>query len=150
VAGVTQVLLGPGLASNDINMPGMNGQRAGDAMTNDAVILGIKQIIERAHAAGIKVIGTTLLPFEGVLRPGYATPEHMEKRDAINQWIRSGDGFDGFVDFDAVVRDPAQPERLLPRYDGGNHFEPSEAGEGAMAAAVNVNLFRVNQRGHRE
>lgn len=136
VAGVTDVLLGPGLASNDVNMPGMNGQRAGDAMTNGAIIFGIRQIIERAHAAGIKVIGTTLLPFEGVLRPGYATPEHMEKRDAINQWIRTSGAFDGLVDFDAVVRDPADPERLLPRYDGGNHFEASEAGMRAMAAAV--------------
>jgi len=88
------------------------------------------------------VIGATLIPFEGVLRPGYATPEHMRQRNEVNAWIRNTRPFDAMVDFDAVVRDSSRPERLLPAFDGGNHFTPSEAGMKALAKAISVDLFK--------
>jgi hypothetical protein len=140
VAGVTHVLFFN--ASNDVNMPGMNGNRAADVLPTKTITLAIQQIVERSHAAGLKVIGATLIPFEGVLRPGYATPEHMRQRNEVNAWIRTVDPFDGMVDFDAVVRDPSHPERLLPAYDGGNHFTPSEAGMRALAKAIDAGLFK--------
>jgi lysophospholipase L1-like esterase len=140
VAGVTHVLFFN--ASNDVNMPGMNGNRAADVLPTTAITLAMQQIIERSHAAGVKVIGATLIPFEGVLRPGYATPEHMRQRNEVNAWIRTAYPFDAMVDFDAVVRDPGHPERLLPAYDGGNHFTPSEAGMRALAKAIDVGLFK--------
>ena len=111
-------------------------------LPTDAIILAMKQVIERSHAAGLKVIGATLIPFEGVLRPGYATPDHLRQRREINAWIRGSHPFDALVDFDAVVRDPGHPERLLPAYDGGNHFTPSEAGMKALANAIKVELFK--------
>ena len=140
VAGVTHVFFFN--ASNDVNMPGMNGNRAEDVMSTGTITFAINQIIDRSHAAGLKVIGATLIPFEGVLRPGYATPEHLRQRNEVNAWIRSSHAFDALVDFDAVVRDPGHPERLLPAYDGGNHFTPSEAGMKALAKAIKAELFR--------
>ena len=80
--------------------------------------------------------------FEGVLRPGYATPGHLRQRNEVNRWIRTTGAFDALVDFDAIVRDPRHPERLLPVYDGGNHFTPSEAGMKALANSINVELFK--------
>ncbi len=139
-SGVTHVLLFN--ASNDINMPGMNGRRTEDVLATTTITDAMRQVVERAHAAGIRVIGATLIPFEGVARPGYATPEHMRQRDEVNAWIRSSGIFDGLVDFDAVVRDPEQPQRLLERFDGGNHFTPSEAGMRALADSIDTALFR--------
>ena len=140
VSGVTHVFFFNG--SNDVNMPGMNGNRAEDVLPTAAITLAMKQVIDRSHAAGLKVIGATLIPFEGVLRPGYATPDHLRQRNEVNVWIRSSAAFDALVDFDAVVRDPSHPERLLPAYDGGNHFTPSEAGMKALANAIKAELFK--------
>jgi lysophospholipase L1-like esterase len=145
MAGATHVFLFN--ASNDINMPGMarEGQYVMHPATKipvDEIIFGLKQVIERSHAAGLKVIGATLIPFEGVEREGYASPEHLRMRDEVNQWIRSSGAFDAVVDFDAVIRDPAHPQRILPAYDAGNHFTPSEAGSRALAAAIQEALFR--------
>jgi hypothetical protein len=140
VSGVTDVFLFN--ASNDINMPGMNGRRSGDVIPNEDIELAIRQVVTRAHAAGLRVIGATLIPFEGVLRPGYATPDHMQRRDELNVWLRTTKPFDALVDFDAVVRDPSHPERLLPAFDVGNHFTPSEAGEKALADAIHIKVFQ--------
>ena len=144
-AGVTHVFLFN--ASNDVNMPGManNGRYVMDPSTRipvEDVIMGIKQSIDRAHAAGLKVIGATLIPFEGVLREGYASADHMQMRDEVNRWIRTSGAFDAVVDFDAAIRDPAHPQRIKPEFDVGNHFTPSAAGGRAMAAAINEALFR--------
>ena len=111
-------------------------------MPAEAIVLAMKQVVERSHAAGLKVIGATLIPFEGVLRPGYASPEHLRQRNEVNAWIRSSGVFDALVDFDAVVRDPGNRERLLPALDGGNHFTPSQAGMKALANAIKVSLFK--------
>lgn len=140
VSGVTDVFLFNG--SNDINMPGMFGRRSGDVIPNEDIELAIRQVVTRAHAAGLRVIGATLIPFEGVLRPGYASPDHMQRRDELNAWIRKTKPFDALVDFDEVVRDPSDPERLLPAFDVGNHFTPSTGGEKALADAIDIKLFR--------
>ena len=67
-----------------------------------------------------QVFGATLTPFEGTTYPGYFTPEREVKRKAVNEWIRTGKVFDGFIDFDKAVRDPAHPDRMLPAYDSGD------------------------------
>ncbi len=105
------------------------------------LIAGLKQMIERAHEAGIKVIGGTLLPFEGTAG-NYFTPEKEAKRKAINEWIRSSGAFDGVVDFDKAVRDPSQPDRMLPAYDSGDHLHPGDAGYKAMGEAVDLSFFK--------
>jgi lysophospholipase L1-like esterase len=105
-------------------------------------ILGAyEQIVERAHAQGIWVIGATITPYTGsdYYHPG-ATSE--ADRQAINRWIRTPGHFDAVVDFDQVTRDPTHPERLLPAYDSGDHLHPSPAGYRAMAEAISLSLLR--------
>jgi lysophospholipase L1-like esterase len=104
----------------------------------------LKQMIERAHEHGIKVIGATLTPFEGEAQSsrGYFTPEKGKIRDAVNEWIRTSKTFDGIVDFDKAVRDPQHPSHILAAYDSGDQLHPSDAGYKAMGEAIDLNLFR--------
>jgi len=102
------------------------------------IIAGYQQIIRRAHDQGLRVIGGTLTPFRG---SGYFYPAGERKRQAVNSWIRSSGQFDGVIDFDAAVRDPAHPSRLLPRYDSGDQLHPNDAGYRAMAAAIDLGLL---------
>lgn len=98
------------------------------------------QMILRAHAHGIRVIGATITPFMGsdYYHPG---PANEADRQAINAWIRAPGHFDGVLDFDKAMRDPAQPDRLRPAYDSGDHLHPSPAGYRAMGDAVPLSLF---------
>lgn len=99
-----------------------------------------EQIVIRAHAHGIKVIGATILPFTG---SGYYHPGTSDEaeRQAVNQWIRAAGHFDAVVDFDKVMRDPEHPERLQSAYDSGDHLHPSPAGYRAMAKSIPLSLF---------
>jgi lysophospholipase L1-like esterase len=107
-----------------------------------ARILGAyAQIVERAHATGIWVIGATITPYTGsdYYHPG---PKSEADREAINRWIRTPGHFDAVVDFDQVTRDPVHPDRLLPACDSGDHLHPSPAGYHAMAEAISLSLLR--------
>ncbi len=135
VAGVKWVILLEGI--NDINFRGWDDSP--DGLTADDLIAGYKQIIERAHTHGIKVIGATLTPEEGVP----TMSDHGEKiRIAVNEWIRTGNAFDAVVDFDAVIRDPSRPIRMRPELDPGDHIHPNDAGNQAMADAFDLKLFK--------
>jgi lysophospholipase L1-like esterase len=100
---------------------------------------GYRQVIARAHAKGIAVYGATLTPFEGA---AYYSADKEVVRQAVNNWIRTSDEFDGVIDFDAVTRDPARPSRFLPMFDSGDHLHPSDLGYQAMGNAVPLTLFR--------
>ena len=93
----------------------------------------------RLHARGIRVIGGTIAPFGGAMMDG---PERRATRQAVNRFIRTSRVFDGMVDFDAALRDPANPERLLPAFDSGDHLHPHDPGYQAMADAVDLALLR--------
>ncbi|MCM8730620.1 GDSL-type esterase/lipase family protein [Hephaestia sp. GCM10023244] len=101
------------------------------------IIAGYRQVIARAHAQGLRVWGGTVTPFVGN-DYYHADADNEADRQAINAWIRTPGNFDGVIDFDAAIRDPAHPERLLPAYDSGDHLHPSPAGYAAMAAAVPI------------
>ena len=103
------------------------------------LIAGYRQVIARAHAKGIAVFGATLTPFEGA---AYYSLEKDAVRQAVNNWIRSNDEFDGVIDFDFATRDPMRPSRLLPAYDSGDHLHPNGLGHQAMGNAVPLALFR--------
>ncbi|MGP3923619.1 SGNH/GDSL hydrolase family protein [Streptomyces sp. 8N616] len=96
---------------------------------------GLRQLVQQAHARGLRVVGGTLTPFGG--HRGF-TPRLNAVREQVNAEIRAGRVFDEAVDFDEALRDPAQPLRLLPRYDSGDHLHPSDDGYRAMAQALNV------------
>jgi lysophospholipase L1-like esterase len=140
-AGVQYLIVLIGI--NDIGFPGTGATPLSDAVTAESMIAGYRQLIELAHEHGISVFGGTLTPFEGV-PPNYYSPQKEQVRQALNQWIRTGQEFDGVVDFDAAVRDPAQPSRLRPAYDSGDHLHLNDAGMQAMANAVPLQLFRQN------
>lgn len=105
------------------------------------IIAAYEQMIARAHAHNIRVLGGTVLPYAG---SNYYHPSAASERDreAVNAWIRAAGHFDGAIDFDQAMRDPAHPDRLLPAYDSGDHLHPSPAGYAAMANAIPVSLFR--------
>jgi lysophospholipase L1-like esterase len=102
------------------------------------LVAGYEQLITRAHARGLRIFGATLLPFQGA---GYYTPAGEATREAVNTWIRTSGAFDGVVDFDAVMRDPADPLRLNPAYDSGDHLHPNDVGYQAMADAINLQML---------
>jgi lysophospholipase L1-like esterase len=132
------------LGINDIGHPGANAP-ASDEVTADEMIAGYRQFIERAHEKGIAVFGATLLPFEDTTIPRFYSVEKEAKRQAVNRWIRTGGAFDAIIDFDRVMRDPARPTRMLPKYDSGDHLHPSDAGMAAMAGAIPLDLFKARR-----
>src|SRR5262249_1709110 len=105
----------------------------------DELIAGYRQIIDRAHTHGVKVIGCTLTPYEGA---AYFHEDGETIRQAVNKWIRTSGAFDGVVDFDTVMRDPSNPRRIKPEFDPGDHLHPNDAGYRAMAEAVDLSVFR--------
>jgi lysophospholipase L1-like esterase len=122
---------------NDINI---HGQVAGPvALTAEDVIFGYRQIIDRAHTHGIKVIGATLMPEEGVW---LATPQGEATRQSVNAWIRTSQAFDQIVDLDKVTRDPIRPAILRQEFDSGDHIHPNDAGNKAIADAFNLSTFK--------
>jgi lysophospholipase L1-like esterase len=108
-------------------------------VTADSMIAGYRQLIARAHSKGLKVLGATITPYGGAL---YYSPEGDAVRQAINSWIRTGHEVDGVIDFDAVMRDPAQPTQIKDGFHMGDHLHGSDAGYAAMAAAIDLSLFK--------
>jgi len=103
--------------------------------------LAHRQLATRARARGVCLIGATVTPYVG---SDYYHPEPANEADRqeLNAWIRDAGVFDAVVDFDAALRDPAQPQRLAPQYDSGDHLHPSLAGYRAMADAVPLEMLR--------
>ena len=133
--GVKWVILLEGI--NDINIRTRPG--GANPLTADELIGGYRQIIERCHAQGIRVIGATLTPAEGV--PTYS--EHGEEvRVAANRWIRTKGNFDAVVDLDAVLRDTQRPARLKAEADSGDHIHPNDGGNQTMANAFDLGVFQ--------
>jgi lysophospholipase L1-like esterase len=138
--GVTHVILHIGI--DDIGQPTGTGGRPQEEVTAEQIIAGYKQLITRARAKGLKIYGGTLTPFEGTIYAGFYTPEGEAKRQAVNQWIRNSGAFDAIFDFDAALRDPNHPTRLLPAYDRGDHLYLSDAGHEAMVNAIDLKVFK--------
>lgn len=135
--GVRWIVLLEGI--NDIGGSGY-AWKAKDKITAQQLIDGMKTLIARAHARHVKIYGATLTPFDGSGWP-YHTAAGEKTREQVNAWIRHSGAFDGVVDFDKVVRDPAAPKKMLAAYDSGDHLHPNSAGYRAMAAAVDLGWF---------
>ncbi len=132
--GARYVLLLEGI--NDIG----NMHRApADTITGQQLIDAYTALANRAHARGLKFIPATILPYGGAK---YFSQDGEQIRQDVNTFIRTSPLFDGFIDFDKVTRDPQHPDRLLPKYDHGDHLHPSDEGYAAMGAAINLKLFR--------
>ena len=136
------VLSVPGVAAivllEGINDVGYSSTVPSEAVTADDIIAAYRQIIRRAHARGIAVIGATIMPYENA---HYYVPGGEQMRQTVNQWIRTGGAFDGLIDFDAAMRDPAHPAQVKPALQRGDHLHPNDAGYAAMADAIDLRLF---------
>ncbi len=130
--GVRWIILLEGI--NDI---GTDNDPASGALV-EKLKLADTQIVVRAHAHGIKVYGGTVTPFVGAM---YASPEKEKNRQALNEWIRTGNAFDAVIDFDAALRDPEKPDHFAPEYDCGDHLHPNDAGFQRMGQIISQNLF---------
>jgi len=128
------------LGVNDLGHPGTSAPES-ERVTAQDIIDAHRQLIARAQAQGLRVYTGTITPFKNDTF-GFYSPSNEAARQTVNRWIRTSGEPDGVVDFDRALRDPADPERLLPAYDSGDHLHPNDAGMAAMAAAVPLKLFR--------
>jgi lysophospholipase L1-like esterase len=106
--------------------------------TADDLIAGHRQVVARARARGLKVYGATLTPFEGSAN---FTAKDEATRHALNQWIRTSREYDAVFDFEAAVRDPAHPTKMLQKYAAADNLHPNDAGYAALANAVDLSVF---------
>ncbi|WP_370963719.1 SGNH/GDSL hydrolase family protein [Amycolatopsis sp. cg9] len=129
-------VLGVGGVRTLIVLEGINDIQQDPHQTDpDAITSAYRQLVAQAHARGIRVVGATLTPFKG----WRVYDETLEAtRQAVNAFIRTSGVFDAVADFDAALRDPADPHTLLPAYDSGDHLHPGDAGYERMAAAVRL------------
>jgi lysophospholipase L1-like esterase len=132
--GVKDVILLEGI--NDI---GNNAGPGGAPLTVQDLTDGYRTLIAQAHAAGVRVIGATLLPDKGNV---YYSEAAEAMRESVNTWIRTSGAFDGVVDFAAAAASPTDPTTLNPAFDSGDHLHPNESGMQALANAVDLSLLR--------
>lgn len=137
-AGVRYAIIFEGV--NDIGTAATD--EATQAEVGSRIIQAYQQMILRLHRHDIAVFGATITPMSG---PGqvYGDPNREATRTAVNEWIRTSGQFDAVIDFDAVVRDPDQPDQLLEQYDFGDYLHLNPEGYKAMAAAVDLDLFKA-------
>jgi lysophospholipase L1-like esterase len=119
---------------NDIGI----AARGGDPVTAEDLIAAHKQIIERAHLHGIKVMGATLTPYAGA---AYYTEDGEAIRQALNRWILTGNAYDAVVDFDKATQDSENSKQIRPAYNIRDHLHPNDAGYKAMADVIDLSVF---------
>ena len=139
VSGATHVISALGLV--DIILPTSFGF-PDQIVSADEITLGLQQLVARAHAQGLRIYGATIIPFGNSTFPGVFTPENEAKRQAVNQWIRTSGAFDGVIDFDRAVRDPANPTHMLAPFSSPDGVHPSDEGHQAMANSIDLSLLR--------
>lgn len=110
----------------------------GAPVSSAELIAAYQQLIVRAHAAGLAIIGGTLLPFKGSF---YYSEERERVRQDVNAWIRAPGHFDAVIDFELAIRDKADPGMMAAAYDSGDHLHPGDAGYAAMADAIDLKLL---------
>ncbi|MCX4965922.1 SGNH/GDSL hydrolase family protein [Streptomyces sp. NBC_00654] len=126
-----------------ILLEGVNDIKSVPAPTAEQLIAGYREIIGRSHAAGVCVVGATVMPYEG-WRDWNADGERV--RQEVNAFIRDSGSFDAVADFDTETRDPSAPSRMLPAFDSGDHLHPNDAGMDAMSRVVDPDDLRCDRR----
>jgi lysophospholipase L1-like esterase len=144
-AGVKYAILGLGV--NDILFPGSFIPDR-ERMDAQRLIAGNRELITRAHKRGVRVIGSTIPPFEHALFrspffDGFYSPEREKVRQDVNAWVKSGGEYDGVIDFDLAVRDPNRPTQISPSYDSGDHLHVNDTGNVAQGTAIPLTFFRT-------
>ena len=139
-AGVSTAVVLIGI--NDIGWPGTAFAPDQPQPSLAELQAGYRQLVEHAHAAGVRIVAATLLPFAGALSgtplEGYHQPGKDALRQQLNAWLSTDAPFDAVIDLDQALRDPADPSRMAPAFDSGDHLHPGDAGNRAMAKAVDL------------
>ncbi|MFD5100976.1 SGNH/GDSL hydrolase family protein [Streptomyces albidochromogenes] len=133
-SGVSTVVVLEGL--NDIGFSEAKDQptyKPSPVVSADELVAGYRELIRAAHAKGLRIVGSTLLPLKGSDHWG---PHAAKVSDEVNHWIRTSGEFDAYADFDRALADPADPDRLHPAYDHGDALHPNDAGYRLMAKTV--------------
>ncbi|MER7790258.1 SGNH/GDSL hydrolase family protein [Streptomyces sp. NPDC097640] len=136
--GVGSVILLQGLNDIGFSEVDLPTYKPNPQVSAEQVIAGYRELIARAHARGVRVVGATILPFKGA---EYHTARSEAKRAAINAWIRGSGEFDAVVDFAAAMAAPSDPQALDPAYDSGDHKHPNDAGYRRMAEAIDLGVL---------
>jgi len=109
-----------------------------DTSKYDQLVPEYKKMVDLCHANGIKVYAAPITPFG---TSDYYTAQAEELRTMLNDWMRSDEsGFDGIIDFETVLADPANPVNLLYEYTKADGLHPYE-GYSAMADSIDLNMF---------
>ncbi|WP_229427255.1 SGNH/GDSL hydrolase family protein [Massilia atriviolacea] len=149
--GVSSVIIMMGI--NDIGWPGSPFAPGDAAMNAQPVVEALRQLIARARAHQLRVVGATLIPFEGALAgtpfEGHYSPAKDAVRRRVNRWILDSGEFDAVFDADAVLRDPARPSRMRAEFDSGDHLHPGDAGYRALAQALDLQALMGKKRTRR-
>jgi lysophospholipase L1-like esterase len=112
--------------------------------STEQVINGLKDIVARVKARGLKVIGVTIVPRHNVVAGNTGWNDAKTKvRNEINAWIRGSGAFDAVIDFDRVVRSAGNPDLLNVTYNCGDGIHPSPLGYFQMGKSVDLNLFET-------
>ncbi|QSE41310.1 hypothetical protein JXX30_00265 [Rhodococcus erythropolis] len=120
-----------------------SGDESGELPVDAASLTAAyRQLIAKAHARGVKVLGATMPPFRGVPAPGYYSDAKDELRETMNRWIAESGEFDAVIDIDGLVRDPEDPRQYREEYRSPNMYGPNPAGHAAIADAIDPALFR--------
>ncbi|GAA2355765.1 SGNH/GDSL hydrolase family protein [Streptomyces cuspidosporus] len=136
--GVRSVILLQGLNDIGFSEVDLPTYKPNPQVSAEQVIAGYRDLIARAHARGVRVVGATILPFKGA---EYHTARSEAKRAAINEWIRTSGEFDAVVDFAEVMASPSDPLALDPAYDSGDHKHPNDEGYRRMAEAIDLDAL---------
>ena len=107
----------------------------------EQMIAGYKQLVARAHAKGIKVIGSPIGPYKGA---SYWSEEGEAARQRINDWILNGGAFDAVVRLDTAFADPADPAKMRDGYHMGDFLHGSDAGLKAVGDSIDLALFAAD------
>ncbi len=144
-AGVTHAVVLIGV--NDLGNLHRNGDESAQSRARLVadLKLGFRQLVERAHAKGICLIGATITPYMGADYYHPAAANEADRQE-LNAWIRTSGTFDAVADFDAATRDPAHGDRLAPWADFGDALHPGADGQRAMAEAVPLDALRRLQK----
>jgi len=135
--GVRWVILLEGI--NDISYSAVPGFPVSERVSAEDLIVGYRLLIAQAHLHGLRMIGATILPYQGV----WTYTESGEAiRERVNEWVRTSGEFDATVDFDRATRDPSNPKHLRAGFDSGDHVHPNDAGNRAMADAFDLAVFQ--------
>ncbi|KAF1017544.1 MAG: hypothetical protein GAK31_00810 [Stenotrophomonas maltophilia] len=145
--GVANVIVLIGI--NDISWPGTAFARDEPRPTLAELQAGYRALAQQAHACGVRILGATLPPFAGALSGTPLADYYAEDKEAmrrqLNAWLRTDSPFDAVIDLDAALRDPTDPSRMAAAFDSGDHLHPGDAGNRAMAEAVDLDALLGGQ-----